>query len=526
MKVKLPLKYMNLEIGDLVDFDAILGGVKPYGIDYTANDSVNNQTVFKNFLITSTNKTLEWVEIECIQMHNLDTTTSYVCTNTNACNYDENGDCIFPAGYPNNLYDCDDNCIVNIDPCDVCGGTANDASECCEASELDCAGVCGGDAELDECGVCGGDCPSWTIQYGGLPPDDCSPECFCCDCDGEPFGAHVIDFCGDCKAPTDDDFNDCGGCPDETALNPGGSTCIALTDPTTGDEYNYTTENGCCEYDYCRPYLHKIIDLEFMIDVYGTTPVDIESYADPWNCLVGFDPIPNDPGSWLTYGDWDFTDSPLNVVVYNPVVEIGYDPNRMEPLSSGHKIQFRAPKGNWGAYLALQNTMNSIRAVGIRIASNDPNVESLDAQYLMEGFNTIIESDDDDYKYRTFPFDDEANLFALNGTGANGELVDGQIYHLSFVYTIKYGESLTDTTSYEQVVNFDFMHQSCLQIGDLNADDSMNVLDIVTLANCILAVNCDQLEFGCAGDLNGDGNWNVLDIVVLANCVLADNCIG
>ena len=26
------------------------------------------------------------------------------------------------------------------------------------------------------------------------------------------------------------------------------------------------------------------------------------------------------------------------------------------------------------------------------------------------------------------------------------------------------------------------------------------------------------------GDLNGDGGWNVLDIVTLANCVLANNC--
>ena len=26
------------------------------------------------------------------------------------------------------------------------------------------------------------------------------------------------------------------------------------------------------------------------------------------------------------------------------------------------------------------------------------------------------------------------------------------------------------------------------------------------------------------GDMNGDGGYNVLDIVSLANCVLADNC--
>jgi len=73
MKIKLPLKYMNLEIGNFVDFDAILGGVKPYGISYTEDEqTVNFQEVFKNFLIVSTNKTLEFCEIECIQMHDLD----------------------------------------------------------------------------------------------------------------------------------------------------------------------------------------------------------------------------------------------------------------------------------------------------------------------------------------------------------------------------------------------------------------------------------------------------------------------
>ena len=72
----------------------------------------------------------------------------------------------------------------------------------------------------------------------------------------------------------------------------------------------------------------------------------------------------------------------------------------------------------------------------------------------------------------------------------------------------------------------------CPEIGDLNGDyipgepGGFNVLDIVILANCVLAGNCADLENGCAGDLNGDDVWNVLDIVTLANCVLAGNCEG
>ena len=63
-------------------------------------------------------------------------------------------------------------------------------------------------------------------------------------------------------------------------------------------------------------------------------------------------------------------------------------------------------------------------------------------------------------------------------------------------------------------------------VGDVNGDEIYNVLDIVNLANCVLAQNCPDLQYGCATDMNSDGWYNVLDIVVLANCVLSLNCGG
>ena len=62
--------------------------------------------------------------------------------------------------------------------------------------------------------------------------------------------------------------------------------------------------------------------------------------------------------------------------------------------------------------------------------------------------------------------------------------------------------------------------------GDMNDDGIWNVLDIVALANCVLAGNCNDIANGSAGDMNDDGIYNVLDIVNLANCVLAGNCAG
>ena len=68
-----------------------------------------------------------------------------------------------------------------------------------------------------------------------------------------------------------------------------------------------------------------------------------------------------------------------------------------------------------------------------------------------------------------------------------------------------------------------YCFESC-SLGDLNGDGGWNVLDIVTLANCVLANICAELGNACAGDMNQDGGYNVLDIVTLTNCILANSC--
>jgi hypothetical protein len=51
--------------------------------------------------------------------------------------------------------------------------------------------------------------------------------------------------------------------------------------------------------------------------------------------------------------------------------------------------------------------------------------------------------------------------------------------------------------------------------GDVNDDGTVNILDIVQLANMILSDEYEELA-----DLNGDGNLNILDIVQLVNIIL------
>jgi hypothetical protein len=57
-----------------------------------------------------------------------------------------------------------------------------------------------------------------------------------------------------------------------------------------------------------------------------------------------------------------------------------------------------------------------------------------------------------------------------------------------------------------------------ITLGDLNGDGTLNVLDIVVLANLILSGD----DFNPAGDLNQDGNYNILDIVTLVNLILSN----
>ena len=117
-------------------------------------------------------------------------------------------------------------------------------------------------------------------------------------------------------------------------------------------------------------------------------------------------------------------------------------------------------------------------------------------------YNALIENDVDDSDHD------------YNGT-------DGRII-MEFTATC-----IQDINIRHIMLEFQNLDDDCpALLGDLNCDGDHNVLDIVTLANCILSQNCATLPCGCAGDLNDDDAYNVLDIVSLANCILAQNCSG
>ena len=53
--------------------------------------------------------------------------------------------------------------------------------------------------------------------------------------------------------------------------------------------------------------------------------------------------------------------------------------------------------------------------------------------------------------------------------------------------------------------------------GDLNSDDTVNILDIIQLSNMILSGDYSDIA-----DLNGDSVINILDIVAIVNIILSD----
>tara|TARA_B100001971_G_C17892547_1_gene383789 strand:+ start:27 stop:617 length:591 start_codon:yes stop_codon:yes gene_type:complete len=67
----------------------------------------------------------------------------------------------------------------------------------------------------------------------------------------------------------------------------------------------------------------------------------------------------------------------------------------------------------------------------------------------------------------------------------------------------------------ETLVERAYFYDGFLQ-GDMNADETLNILDIVALVNIIL----NGGEVNPLGDMNGDGVLNILDVVILAGIIL------
>jgi hypothetical protein len=70
-KLTLPLKYLYLEVGDIVRFDSLIENMLAYGEDYTKIQVRNAQIIYPYFIIDSINKKQKSIDLQVTQLHNL-----------------------------------------------------------------------------------------------------------------------------------------------------------------------------------------------------------------------------------------------------------------------------------------------------------------------------------------------------------------------------------------------------------------------------------------------------------------------
>jgi len=141
------------------------------------------------------------------------------CTDVAACNYNASATIDNDSCYYEGIYDCDGNCIA----------------------EIDCAGECGGSALDDECGVCDN-----YIATNGFQPDFPYGEC---DCLGKNGGSAYTDNCGVCDTDASNDcVQDCAGTWGGSAYDQGCGCEVYNQLPTDGCD---NTCGSTLELDEC-----------------------------------------------------------------------------------------------------------------------------------------------------------------------------------------------------------------------------------------------------------------------------------
>mgnify|MGYP003132970808 CR=1 FL=1 len=131
IKFRVPIKYANLEVTDIIRFDSLIENMRLYGEDYTQSYIRNGQEIYPYFMITNITKDIKSINIECIQMHNLNRNDNVLSSAsgdfnitglTNQTDYDDlSQHLLYPSQYisEGQLYNCDMNGDKVIDSNDL-----------------------------------------------------------------------------------------------------------------------------------------------------------------------------------------------------------------------------------------------------------------------------------------------------------------------------------------------------------------------------------------------------------------------
>ena len=102
---------------------------------------------------------------------------------------------------------------------------------------------------------------------------------------------------------------------------------------------------------------------------------------------------------------------------------------------------------------------------------------------------------------------------------------DGSPYPRDFIIDqngiIQYANNEIDTAWMLSIIE-DLLYSDDLLMGDINFDQSIDILDIVLCVNIVLGSSIPSQDQISLADLNDDNFINVLDIILLVNIILAD----
>ena len=620
VNLKLPVgKYLNIEVGDIVRFDSLLSHSKPYGINYATNDNLNQQVTTPYFMILSTDKKIDHINIKCQQQHVLqdyENIDVHGCMDENSCNYNseatiEDYSCYYPETV---CKDCNGACLPEFEDLDgdgLCDCPEEDEATDCYSNLVDECGC----MELDE-----NDAPIPNPLFTDTCGNTHNPDT------NEPY----------CTSQAAENASLEFGCMDSGAVNynpnahcnPSGENNTLCLMPINRDPL-VDVEDGSENWDEW--------DIEMAIcPVHTMDGLDVENY---WKDLMpekNFDLAENENYSptdlEIGVGIWDGTDwdgAPPDTNSYGKTFatkgeQILYEiqffcANNGDAMCESDVRDQAIEYWEDENYQALQylnfpiilysnyeqcliESYARIDRIGLTLRSTEEVITTIndisvaDAPNILKDLADDTSTEDDENQiqtafnlglidigdYDSIPYviikvyQKQSNGFepiAEYGTEGNlrvhrGEetetLKNGDIYESEepTYFNIQYSHTVDDTDndypedggvymfnikiykSFPELTDNNFMHalsgnffidwqnqaaMDCIEtgsigLGDVNGDSTWDVLDIVTMANCVLNQNCSNLEFNKCIDVNGDGFYNVLDIVALANCILNQDC--
>jgi len=462
-----------------------------------------------------------------------------------SCTTNDTDECGICGGSgPVDNYDCDSNCVAELDcngdcggsaiedECGVCGGDGSDdvGCGCFEDGPSGCDNTCGSTLEEDECGVCGGD-----------GSDDVGCGCFamlsCVDCAGNPNGNAVEDECGVCEGDNicedlglgcdagyitdcaDDDccpstwigdgFEDCAdqayGC-DLTCYDNDGGDC----DPAGGTTGAGVEEGDTGEWEYLGERANKPYNN-------GSDRQDCFVIGPDAGCdgVCGSDLVDDDCGICGGSGPVDNYDCEGNCVAEldcngdcdGPAIEddCGVCNGDSFPCL-GINLSFsnvNTTDGTMDIYM-----VNELELGGFQIGLSGLNITSAsggsatDAGFMLSGSGSVVLG------------------FSLTGTTV--PVGEGVLVSIAFdspspeICLAEAATVIVDAAGATITTTLGDCY-SGIMLGDINGDGLVNVIDVVSVVNFILTFGSSP---PLTADFNSDGLVNVIDVVGMVDLIL------